>query len=109
MDKITFDDFAKLEIRIGTILSAEKVPDGDKLLKLQVDFGDEKRQIMAAIALFYPDPEVLIGKQTPVVTNLEPRKFKGHESQGMIIATDNEEGIVLLTPEKKVPSGARVH
>jgi len=133
---ITIDDFAKVEARVGTVKSAEKVPDADKLLKIIFDFGpkeilkqvqddsneiaadsssprnDEERdirQIMAAIAPFYPDPEVLVGKQLLVCTNLETRKLRGYESQGMIMATDNEDGIVFLVPEKPVPAGAKLH
>lgn len=103
---ITFDDFAKLEIKIGTITTAEKVENADKLLKLEVDLGDEKRTIVSGIAQWYK-PEDLIGRQVPVLTNLEPRNFKGVESQGMIIAADNEAAI-LLHPDKEVPPGTKV-
>lgn len=126
---ITFDDFLKLEIKIGTILEATKIPEGDKLLKLIFDFGNlddigeiailpelaEKypghhvRQVMSAIAEFYPDPDILIGKQIPVITNLEPRKFKGYKSQGMIIAGHDDQGLILLTPERLVKSGIKLH
>ncbi len=71
--------------------------------------GRDVRQVMSAIAPFYPDPSVLEGKQIAVCVNLEPRKFRGYESQGMIMATDNEEGVVLLVPEKTVKAGARIH
>ncbi len=101
----TIDDFKKLEIKIGTIVSAEKIPEGDKLLKLIVDFGSEQRQIMSGIAEFFPDPSVLVGRQAPFVVNLEPRVLRGHESQGMILATDGERGIVLLHPASAVPPG----
>jgi methionine--tRNA ligase beta chain len=107
---ITIDDFSKVEIKIGTVLSATKIPEGDRLLKLIFDFGDEQRQIMSAIAPFYPDPTVLIGKQIAVCTNLEPKKFKGYESQGMIMAMDSlNGGIVLLSPEEQVPPGTKIH
>jgi methionyl-tRNA synthetase len=106
---ITFDDFAKLDIRIGTIISAEKIPEGDKLLKLIFDFGDEKRQIMSSIAEFFPNPEALVGKQMPVLMNLEAKTFRGYESQGMLIATDDANGIVFLKPETPVDSGKKVH
>jgi tryptophanyl-tRNA synthetase len=106
--KVTYDDFAKLDIRIGTIVVAEKHPDADKLLRLEFDFGTEKRQIIAGIAEVYPDPMVLVGKQLPVIFNLEPRMMRGLESQGMIMATDDENGVVLLNPEKIVPSGSSV-
>lgn len=110
MDKIAIDDFAKVEIRVGTVLEAEKVPDADRLIRLQFDFGDEQRQIMSAIAPFFPDPSVLVGKQICVCTNLEPRKFRGYESQGMILAVDNsEEGVTLIGPESPVPAGTKIH
>ncbi len=105
---ITFDDFKKVEIRIGRIVSAEKIPEGDKLLKLSVDFGTETRQIMSGIAEYFPDPSVLVGRQAPFVINLETRVLRGHESQGMILATDGEKGIVLLHPANEVPNGSLV-
>ena len=105
---INFEDFKKVEIKIGTIRAAEKIPEGDKLLKLVVDFGAETRQIMSGIAEFFPDPAVLVGRQAPFVTNLEPRVLRGHESQGMILATDGERGIVLLNPSEEVPPGSPV-
>ncbi len=105
---ITFDDFKKVEIRIGRIVSAEKIPEGDKLLKLSVDFGTETRQIMSGIAEYFPDPSALVGRQAPFVINLETRVLRGHESQGMILATDGEKGIVLLHPESVVPNGSLV-
>lgn len=105
---ITIDDFIKLDIRIGTIISAEKIPEGDKLLKLQVDMGDETRQIMAGIAEYYPDPTALIGRQIPIIVNLEPRKLRGYESQGMMVATGTEEKSVLLHPEESVPNGSKL-
>ena len=110
MSTINIDEFAKVEIRVGTVKSATKAEGTDKLLKLIFDFGDEERQVMSAIAEFYPDPEVLVGKQICVCTNLESRTFRGHESQGMILAVDNPEGgIVLIGPEEKVPAGTRIH
>lgn len=105
---ITFDDFKKVEIRIGRIVSAEKIPEGDKLLKLSVDFGTETRQIMSGIAEFFPDPSVLVGRQAPFVVNLETRTLRGYESQGMILATDGEQGIILLHPAAEVPNGSLV-
>lgn len=105
---INIDDFAKLDIRMGTIISAEKIPEGDKLLKLQVDLGDESRQIIAGIAENYPDPQELIGKQIPVIVNLEPRMLRGYESQGMMIATGDEDGTALLHPSKKVLNGSKL-
>ncbi len=102
---ITFDDFKKLDIRVGKILSGEKVSGTDKLMKLEVDFGTEKRQMIAGIAQFF-EPDHLIGKEIPVLLNLEPRSFKGIESQGMILAIDVDGKPVLLHPEKEVPPGS---
>jgi methionine--tRNA ligase beta chain len=105
---ITFDDFQKLDIRVGTIIEAEKVPNSIKLLKLTIDFGDFKRQILAGIATRY-NPEDLINKQIPVVVNLAPRKMAGLVSQGMILAVGDEEVEALLFPTEEVKSGASVH
>lgn len=102
---VIIDDFLKLDIRMGTIISAEKVENADKLLKLQVDFGEEKRQIVSGIAQWYT-PEELIGKQCPFIINLEPRVIRGIESQGMILAAGVEDGAVLLHPDKAVPEGS---
>jgi len=104
---INFGEFKKLRIRIGFIVEAEKVEGTDKLLKLQVDFGDEKRQIVSGIAEFYK-PEQLINKQFPFIVNLEPRTIRGVESQGMILGVSAGEKIVLLKPQKKVPAGSFV-
>lgn len=104
---ITFEEFLKLEMRIGRIISAEKVDNADKLLKIIVDLGDEQRQVMSGIAE-YMDPESLVGKEVPVLVNLEPKKFRGHESQGMILMADVNGIPVLLHPEKSVPAGSIV-
>lgn len=102
-----FEDFEKLDIRIGTVVSAEKVEDADKLLKLEIDFGDEKRIVASGIAEYF-QPEDLVGKQMPVLVNLEPRNFRGVESQGMILVADNNGEIVLLHPNREVPPGSKV-
>jgi methionine--tRNA ligase beta chain len=102
---ITFDDFKKLDIRVGKILSGEKVSGTDKLMKLEVDFGAEKRQIVAGIAEFF-EPDHLIGKEIPVLLNLESRSIRGIESQGMILAIDVNGKPVLLRPEREVPPGS---
>ncbi len=104
---ITFEDFKKLEIRIGKILSAQKVEGTDKLLKLEVDMGKEKRQLVAGIAQYY-DPEELIDKQIPVLVNLEPRKIRGVESQGMLLAATEGEAPILLHPDKEVSPGSLI-
>lgn len=113
METVSFDEFKKVEIRIGKIITAEKVVGSDKLLKLEVDFGVSetgegiKRQIIAGIAQFYA-PEVLIGKECPFAYNLAPRMLKGLESQGMILCPSNNEGPVLLHPDKEVPAGSLI-
>jgi len=104
---ITFEDFQKLDIRIGKIISAEKVPETDKLLKLVFDFGNEQRQVISGIAETYK-PEDLIGMQMPVLINLEPKTFKGLESQGMILAIDEDNKTALLNPNFKVSLGAKI-
>lgn len=109
---ITYDDFAKIDLRVATILVAEFHPNADRLFKLQIDLGDSKRQICAGIKGFY-QPEELVGKQIIVVTNLEPRKIRGEESNGMLLAASAMEGdvvkdVVLLTPGKVVPNGSGV-
>lgn len=112
---ISYDDFAKLDIVIGTIVAAEIVEDADKLLKLTVDTGDldeennkVMRQIVSGIREFFPDPEALVGKQCPFLVNLEPRTIRGLESQGMILAIGDEDTFALLHPGVEVPSGARI-
>lgn len=105
---IKYDDFAKLEIKIGTIVSAEKMEGADKLLILKVDLNEEKpRQILAGIAEFI-DPESLTGKQIPIIANLEPRTLRGYESQGMILAIGTDDGFALLHPSEKVKAGSEV-
>lgn len=104
---IAFDDFRKLEIRIGRIISAEKVEGADKLLKLQIDCGTESRQLVAGIAETY-QPDRIVGREVPVLMNLEPRKIRGVESQGMILAADVEGKPVLLHPDGEVPPGSIV-
>lgn len=106
---ISIDDFKKTEIRIGEILSAEKIPDTDKLLKLSVNFGEENpRQIVSGISAYFPEASVLVGKKCAFVTNLEPRVIRGLESQGMILAASNEDGsFSLLEAHSSMPVGSR--
>ncbi|MBI4948150.1 methionine--tRNA ligase [Candidatus Berkelbacteria bacterium] len=108
MENISFEEFSKLDIRIGTVLSVEKVPETDRLLKFEFDFGTEKRTIIGGWAISYPEPEVLIGKQMPVLCNLEPRIIKGVESQGMVLSAVLQEQPIALFPEKAVGNGAVV-
>ena len=106
--EIVYDDFAKLELKAGTVIACEKVAKADKLLKLEVDLGHEKRTIVSGIALHY-NPEEMVGKQVIVVTNLAPRKMKGIESQGMILTAEDSNGkLQLLTPENPVTPGSNV-
>ncbi len=105
---INLKDFKKLDIRIGKIISAEKVPDTDKLVKLILDIGGEERQVVAGIAEAYPDTKELIGKEIPILLNLEPRELRGEMSNGMILAADNDGKPVLLHPDKEIPPGSRV-
>jgi methionine--tRNA ligase beta chain len=104
---VTFEDFKKLDIRIGRVLSAERVEDTDKLIKLQIDLGTEKRQVVAGMADFL-EPDHFIGKEVPVLTNLEPRTLRGVESQGMVLAAEVGGRPVLLLPEDEVPPGSVV-
>lgn len=106
--EIVYDDFAKLELKAGTVTACEKVAKADKLLKLEVDLGTEKRTIVSGIALHYT-PEEMVGKQVVVVTNLAPRKMKGIESQGMILTAEDSDGkLQLLKPENPVSPGSNV-
>jgi len=107
MEQISFEEFKKLDIRVGKILSADNMIGSEKLLKLYVDVGSEKRQIIAGIAKVY-DPDELIGKSFVVLVNLEPRKLMGFESQGMILCADTDEGPVCLVPIKEVPPGTKI-
>lgn len=105
---INFEHFKQLEIKIGTITEAENIPNADKLLKLQVDLGTETRQILAGIAEFIDNPKDLVGKQVPILINLEPRTMRGLESQGMLLAADENGTPILLHPEKDIPNGSPV-
>lgn len=106
---ITYEDFKKVDIAVGQIISAEKVPETDKLLKLSVDMGEEApRQIVSGIAEYFPDTEALVGKKCMFVTNLETRTIRGLESQGMILAVSTGDGkFSLLELESEIPPGAR--
>jgi len=106
--EIVYDDFAKLDLKVGTILAAEKVEKADKLLKLEVDLGTEKRTIVSGIALHFK-PEDIVGKQVVVVANLAPRKMRGIESQGMILtAEDKSGGLHFISPEKLIDAGCGI-
>jgi len=106
---IQFDDFAKIDLKVGTILSAEKVAKADKLLKLEIDLGFEKRTIVSGIALHF-SPEQIINKQVVVVANLAPRKMKGIESNGMILMAEDADGkLKFVKPEDRTSDGSSVN
>ncbi len=109
-DKIPYSDFQKVEMTLGKIILAEKIPETDKLLRLIVDFGEkEPRQIVSGISMYFPDTAVLVGKNCLFVTNLEPRMIRGHESNGMILALSTPDGkFSLLEPNREIPIGTRV-
>ncbi|MDO8579562.1 MAG: hypothetical protein Q7R72_01690 [bacterium] len=119
---ITYEEFAKIEIKVGKILSAEKIVDTDKLLKLSVDFGmvsivdianmtqtkSDVRQIISGISLYFPDPQILVGRKCMFVTNLEPRTIRGLESNGMLFALSTADGkFSLLEPNPDIPEGTK--
>ena len=109
MDTITYDDFAKLQIVIGTITAVALVPDSNKLLKLTVDIGGEApRQILSGIRKFFADPQTLVGVQTPFLINLETKVIAGLESQGMILAATSEDAFSLLTLANPLSAGSTV-
>ena len=98
MEPISIDDFKKVEIMVGEIVSAEKIEGSDKLLKLKVTFGSEERQVLSGISAYFPDPQELVGKRVAFATNLAPRMMMGLESQAMILASGGgDEPLSLLT------------
>lgn len=104
---IDINEFAKLDLRIGKIETAERIEGSKKLIKLDVDVGTEKRQMVAGIAEDY-DPENLIGALVPVLVNMKPAKLMGVESRGMILAVEVNGKPILLHPDKDVPAGSRI-
>ena len=109
--QISIDEFSKIEVSVGTVQSAERVPDTDKLLRLVVDFGEESgpRQIVSGIAGYAPEPEALVGRQLAFVTNLEPRTICGLESNGMLFAVGSDDTFAFLTPDRAVSPGTSAH
>ncbi|MEY3375814.1 MAG: methionine--tRNA ligase [Bacteroidota bacterium] len=106
--EIQFDDFAKIDLRTGIILSAQKIPKADKLLQLEVDLGFEKRTILSGIAMHF-EPEAIVGKQVVVVANLAPRKMRGIDSNGMILMAEDEQGkLHFVQPENLILGGSKV-
>lgn len=105
---VSINDFAKIELKVGTVIEAEEIEESEKLIKLQVDLGEEKpRQILAGVKQWYK-PEDLKGKQVIVVANLEPRMMMGLESQGMLLAASNEDKPIFLTVPQQVPPGTKI-
>ena len=106
--EIVHDDFGKIDLKTGVILTAQKVPKADKLLQLEIDLGFEKRTILSGIAMHF-QPEDIIGKQVVVVANLAPRKMRGIESNGMILMAEDKEGkLHFVQPENAIPAGSKV-
>lgn len=103
---IDYDEFAKVEVKVGTVVSAERVEGSEKLIKLMVDLGEERpRQIVSGIQAYVDDPDSLVGEQLPFVTNLAPRKLMGLESNGMLFAVGQGDTFAFLTPDRDVPPG----
>lgn len=108
MEKICLEDFSKIDLKVAQIISAEKVCGADKLLKLEIKIGDDKRQIVAGIAEFY-SPGDLVGRKIVVVANLKPAKVRGVDSDGMLLAAKDEKSLVLLTVDKDIKDGAEIN
>lgn len=109
--RISIEEFSKIEVKVGTVRSAERAPDTDKLLRLMVDFGEEEgpRQIVSGIAGYVSEPETLVGRQLAFVTNLQPRVIRGLESNGMLFAVGEGESFAFLTADRPVPPGTAAH
>ncbi len=107
-DTISYEDFAKLDIRIGTVLAAEPVPETDKLLKCTIDFGELGQRTIVSGILQWKQPTDIIGKQLPYIVNLAPRMLRGVESQGMLLAASVKEGLALMHPDIEVPPGTKI-
>ena len=107
--EISFDEFQKLDIRVGKIIDANQVPSSRNLIRMIVDFGTEKRQAVAGLIQWYK-PEDLVGKKCAFILNLQRRKLMGVESQCMIFAAEDDKGnVVVLQPEKDIAQGSRIH
>jgi methionyl-tRNA synthetase len=106
--EIVFDDFGKIDLRVGTIIEAKKVEKADKLLELLVDLGFEKRTILSGIAMHFK-PEDIVGKQVTIVANLAPRKMRGIESKGMILMAEDAQGkLYFVSPSEAIASGSTI-
>lgn len=109
--QISIEEFSKIEVSIGIVETAERVPETDKLFRLIVNFGEETgpRQIVSGIAAYVPEPESLVGRQLAFVTNLAPRTIRGLESNGMLFAVGSDDTFAFLTPDRAVPPGTSAH
>jgi methionyl-tRNA synthetase len=107
MEYVSFDDFMKLDLRVGRIISVEDHPNADRLYVVKVDLGDEVRQLVAGLKKYYSKDE-LLNKTVVIIANLEPKKLRGVESQGMLLAADDGENVALLMPDKEVKLGAKI-
>ncbi len=108
MEKVSYKDFARLDLRVGTVEKVETVQGADKLYKLTVDLGREKRTLMAGLRPFY-EPADLHGKQIVIIANLEPRRIRGVESQGMLLAAQDNAVVAVLRPDRKVENGSKIY
>lgn len=108
-ETITFDDFAKIDLRVARVLEARAHPDADRLILLRIDLGSEQRQLVAGLKAHYA-PEELVGKLIVVVKNLKPRKMRGEESRGMLLAASSEDQsqVILISPAADIAPGAKV-
>jgi methionyl-tRNA synthetase len=106
-DEVSFKEFKRLDIRIGTVAEVERVPGSDKLYKMQVDMGDGMRQIVAGLVDWY-EAEEMRGKVIAVVMNLKPAKIFGQWSYGMLLAAEKDDKLALLTVDREIPNGARI-
>ncbi len=106
-EKISFDEFKKIDMRIGTVKDVKDHPNADKLILLTVDLGSEERQLVAGLKKYYNKDE-LLGKQIVVLCNLEPAVFRGEKSEGMLLAAESGDVISILQPDKKIENGAKI-
>ena len=107
--QIQYEDFAKIQLKVGTVVEVHEIPKADKLWRLIVDLGTEQRQILAGVKLAYPDSNILLQKKIVVVTNLAPRTMRGFESHGMLLAASDGNGnLSLITVDREISSGSNV-
>ncbi|QDU59505.1 Methionine--tRNA ligase [Planctomycetes bacterium Pan216] len=106
-ETVSIEEFMKFELRTAKVVEARPHPNADKLLLLQVEVGDEKKQIIAGIRGHY-EPEALVGRTIVIVNNLEPAMLRGEESQGMLLAASHDDRVLLLRPDEEIPSGCKI-